>query len=121
MKLIVDIDDELVETAKFAVQLDMGDDYVKSIANGTPLPKGHGRLIDADKLTENILCQTFGLRSVDIDNAPTIIEADKTESEEKSNCSTCANANNVIVCPYTIKDIAAEEGCKFWHESESER
>ena len=37
MKLIIDIDDELIETAKFAVQNDMGSDYVKSIANGTPL------------------------------------------------------------------------------------
>ena len=37
MKLIIDIDDELVETAKFAVHLNMGDDYVKSIANGIPL------------------------------------------------------------------------------------
>ena len=37
MKLIIDIDDELVETAKFAVHLDMGSDYVKSIANGIPL------------------------------------------------------------------------------------
>jgi hypothetical protein len=39
MKLIIDIDDELVETARFAVHLDMGSDYVKSIANGTPLDK----------------------------------------------------------------------------------
>ena len=39
MKLIIDIDDELVETAKFAVHLDMGSDYVKSIANGIPLDK----------------------------------------------------------------------------------
>ena len=37
MKLIIDIDDELVETARFAVRLDMDDDYVKSIANGIPL------------------------------------------------------------------------------------
>ena len=39
MKLIIDIDDELVETARFAVRLDMGSDYVKSIANGIPLDK----------------------------------------------------------------------------------
>jgi hypothetical protein len=39
MKLIIDIDDELVETARFAVHLDMGSDYVKSIANGIPLDK----------------------------------------------------------------------------------
>ena len=39
MKLIIDIDDELVETARFAVRLDMADDYAKSIANGIPLNK----------------------------------------------------------------------------------
>jgi hypothetical protein len=39
MKVVIDIDDELVETAKFAVRLDMGSDYVKSIANGIPLDK----------------------------------------------------------------------------------
>lgn len=37
MKLIIDIDDELVELARFAVRMDMGVDYVKSIANGIPL------------------------------------------------------------------------------------
>ena len=45
------------------------------------LPKGHGRLIDADELTESTLCKTFGLRSVDIENAPTIIEADRSDEE----------------------------------------
>lgn len=48
MKLIVDIDDELVEIAKFAVQFDMADDYAKSIANGTPLDK------IKEKIQENI-------------------------------------------------------------------
>ena len=52
-----------------------------SLVNGTPLPKGHGRLIDADELTENTLCKTFGLRSVDIENATTIIEADRGDEE----------------------------------------
>lgn len=62
-----------------------------AVANGTPLPK-HGRLIDADKLTESILCKTFGLRSVDIDKAPTIIEADKGYEVEvitRGNCMMC--------------------------------
>ena len=40
-----------------------------AIVSGIPLPKGHGRLIDADELTESTLCKTFGLRSVDIENA----------------------------------------------------
>jgi hypothetical protein len=51
------------------------------IANGTQLPKGHGDLIDRQELLKSTLCKTFGLRSVDIENAPTIIEADKEEDE----------------------------------------
>ena len=50
----------------------------KVIANGTPLPKGHGRLIDADK----IIGEMHGVRSLTaVLDAPTIIEADM-ESEE---------------------------------------
>lgn len=54
------------------------------IENGTPLPKGHGRLIDADE------CLAFirkyakpmyaAVRAI-LDPCKTIIEADKAESE----------------------------------------
>ena len=37
----------------------------------------HEDLIDRKDLLNNVLCQTFGLRSVDIENAPTIIPANK--------------------------------------------
>ncbi len=47
------------------------------IANGTPLPKGHGRLIDADELENRM---KIGYRIVR--DAPTIIEADKAGEEE---------------------------------------
>lgn len=55
------------------------------IANGVPLPKGHGRLIDADELLKQSYriddSETLSTRDVvneeEIDNAPTIIEADK--------------------------------------------
>lgn len=65
----------------------------KLIAEGTPLPKGHGRLIDADKAIKlecglscgcnveecgfNVPCKYVRL----IQETPTIIEADKAESE----------------------------------------
>ncbi len=50
----------------------------KAIQRGTPLPKGHGRLIDADALLkEHRLFDTYPFPSTTIDNAPTIIEADK--------------------------------------------
>ncbi len=59
-----------------------------AVANGTPLPKGHGRLIDADKLEprdispEAWYSPMWGFELFDIEDAPTIIEADK-ESEEQ--------------------------------------
>ena len=44
--------------------------------NGVVLPKGHGRLIDADKLNRKSMnCATYPANFIDI--APTIIEADK--------------------------------------------
>lgn len=60
---------------------------VKAIANGTPLPKGHGRLIDADALYENTeICHSDedGYACVswkEINDAPTIIEAESEEEE----------------------------------------
>ena len=47
-----------------------------AIGNGTPLPKGHGRLIDENKISN------FGwdrLQDHAVVTAPTIIEADKIE------------------------------------------
>lgn len=46
-----------------------------AIKHGTPLPKGHGRLIDADDIDNHIIGH------VDTRGCPTIIEADKEESE----------------------------------------
>ena len=70
---------------------------LNAVANGTPLPKGHGRLIDADELGNDLKERqksyehTFGIRqpineaikdgiiiaSTHIKYAPTIIEADE--------------------------------------------
>lgn len=58
-----------------------------SIKNGTPLPKGHERLIDADELREDFKASkkiSFAERmdiSCIVDHAPTIIEADKEVEE----------------------------------------
>lgn len=49
------------------------------IANGTPLPKGHGRLIDADRLWDSYHDLGYDFYEA-FDLAETIIEAD-TESE----------------------------------------
>lgn len=70
--------------AKFPIQ----DGYrlVSWIKDGTPLPKGHGRLVDADSMKTMKNIQSANFNAVElirlwIDNQPTIIEADKTESE----------------------------------------
>ena len=86
MKLIIDISEKEYELLKFC-----GEDFsplYKAIANGTPLPKGHGRLIDADKtaLLSDLFCYTkyTGIDEAPYEDAtkalefaPTIIEADK--------------------------------------------
>lgn len=55
--------------------------YSEKIKNGTPLPKGHGRLIDADALdfeevdfySPDSCYEVYRI----INDAPTIVEADK--------------------------------------------
>lgn len=107
MELVIDIDDEIYEVLKnggivvsgmrsgktFASKLCM------AVANGTPLSKGHGRIGDLDKLdnrlkriqsrhadpidvTGNAIACGIALARDVIDNAPKIIEADKSEGEE---------------------------------------
>lgn len=77
MKIVIDIDEEL-----YKKQLGSdwsGNIYIHdAIVNGTPLPKGHGRLIDAD----DFFCEYPELAKEPYIYAPTVIEADKDESEE---------------------------------------
>ena len=87
MRIVIDIDDNL-----YTRLFDNGNEYVAdmrracvAIRKGTPLPKGHGRLIDADALKMNervcgdrYLSKTslFVANKV-IEQADTIIKADK--------------------------------------------
>ena len=51
----------------------------RAIAKGTPLPKGHGRLIDADDLLDANI-DTFSQQTeLKIKFAPTIIEGSESE------------------------------------------
>ncbi len=62
---------------------------LNAIRTGTPLPKGHGRLIDADALDiTTVITDDYSGNEVldvvlqeDINDAPTIIEADESEGE----------------------------------------
>lgn len=93
MKLIIDID-ENVFTRLFDNGIEnyaiVNDDLfaiAKAIRNGTPLPKGHGDLIDRNELLKHYDSTTYhnGIEERKIHfiqigyvyDAPTIIEADK--------------------------------------------
>lgn len=113
MQIVIDIDEDTYKDIKkgkvYSSYRDVPQESVLAIANGTPLPKGHGRLIDADAFIammkdvterqkyEELLIddcltvddvfdaiieslQNEGLAEGD---SPTIIEADKAEREDK--------------------------------------
>jgi hypothetical protein len=90
MKMIIDIPEEVKQAFDCAERNDLKGGYYdcggvigNAIRNGTPLPKGHGRLIEAD---ENLYQEIrkwvgVGVAFDIIENAPTIIEADKGDKE----------------------------------------
>lgn len=96
IELVIRIDEEDFNKMKHNVAIGKPicslseDKMVSKVANGIPLPIGHGRLKDIDDLdTTTIETEEYNgdealevvLRE-DIDDAPTIIPAD-TESEEE--------------------------------------
>lgn len=81
MKLVIDIPDTMYNWLKtgFPDEND-GKIAVKAILDGTPLPKGHGDLIDRKDLIENGISRGFCNWYDEIKMADTIIKADKAES-----------------------------------------
>ena len=88
MQIVIDIPEQMYLNAKADI-LCGADILVSAIKNGTPLPKGHGRLIDADAVFENadkVLYENEYVPCVDVDDfrtAPTIIEADKESGDKE--------------------------------------
>ena len=101
MKLIIDIADDIYEYAKNMSYTSLDEvESMKAIANGIPLPKGHGDLVDKDELLKYGSCPIDCERKdcpfeendykflhckyriydiEDINDVPTIIEADRSE------------------------------------------
>lgn len=81
MQIVIDIDEKLYTRIKYLKPKadTMLDNLMRGVQNGTPLPKGHGRLIDADALNFNADYNEPLIHKQDIDDAPTIIEADKED------------------------------------------
>lgn len=89
IELVIKIPEELYEAYKGRPSMlgDAGMDMIaQAIANGTPLPKNHGRLKDVDELKTAFPCgesvRTECVRAT-IDYAPTIIEADKETHNDR--------------------------------------
>ena len=92
MQIVIDISEEMYRTVRDGTYC--GSLY-EELKTGTPLPKGHGRLIDADEAVKTL--KSLGSRDyrrakgtiqeaekmLSFDEyTPTIVEADKEESEE---------------------------------------
>ena len=80
MKIVIDIDEEIyknIQSGNFwldsGLSLSNAYDFIK---NGTPLPRGHGRLIDADAMWDIYHSNDYDFYEA-LDDAPTILEADK--------------------------------------------
>ena len=91
MQIVIDITEELYEANSRGLEAEEVWDLRTAIANGISLPKGHGRIIDYGYVVDAIddwvneeeyryTNATDYLRNR-IRNVPTIIEADKAESE----------------------------------------
>lgn len=98
MRIVIDIPDVVYERFGYEYREEnciskyTNDIILNAFCNGTPLPKGHGRLIDADDLDLkriDIILSGEVKDTVDalskmgmlIITAPTVIEADEAESE----------------------------------------
>lgn len=98
MQIVIDIPDVVYERFGYEYREEnciskyTNDIILNAFCNGTPLPKGHGRLIDADDLDLkriDIILSGEVKDTVDalskmgmlIITAPTVIEADEAESE----------------------------------------
>ena len=94
MQLVIEISDKFYKNI-LNNTYDYGDMNV-IIQNGTPLPKGHGRLIDADAYRKELRIEIPNLdydgslepyeegiysTIMSLDDTPTIIEAEESESE----------------------------------------
>ena len=91
MKLIIDIDEDtykyMQSRCKYQNKGDKGlskfEEAGVAIKNGTPLPKGHGDIVDIETLIDMFWDgNSMEITKYDLSVIKPIIEADKAESEE---------------------------------------
>lgn len=83
MQIIIELPDDvysvIVKQYRKDKELQTRDNLYKAIANGTPLPKGHGRLVDFSEVLIKLMQFYDGDKTIGqcLDEVNTIIEADK--------------------------------------------
>ena len=77
MQVVIDIPEEMLEWVndvnKFRIEYGLSD-FIDVIKNGTPLPKGHGRLIDADYYAKTHIGGEM------LKFAPTVLKAERGDN-----------------------------------------
>lgn len=73
MKIVIDIDDARFKDIRRIACVQLENHHFKTveqiIANATPLPKGHGRLIDVNSLDIPVdICDGFEAKETDVEN-----------------------------------------------------
>lgn len=81
MQIVINISEDYYKAIK-EIPVEQSTADMLIIKNGTPLPKGHGRLIDADMLWDLYHDNDYDFYEA-LDDVKTIIEADKAESVEE--------------------------------------
>ena len=106
MEVVIDIDENIFTrlfdngTEDYGIRNDDIFDIARSIRNGTPLPKGHGDLIDAKCFVEEY--PLAFVRDV-INDAQVIIKADKTDKTENEKWRMTKEQKDKI-CKTLIED-----------------
>lgn len=81
MQMVIEIDDIAFQGILRLVSAGEGSASDIAIASGTPLPKGHGRLIDADDLWDAYQDLDYDFYEA-MDVAKTILEADEEDNTD---------------------------------------
>ena len=88
MQIVIDVpkdEYEKISSGKFDItgyfKLNLSDAF----RNGIPLPKGHGRLVDAKEVYKKFYCRCLARAATEVLNeTPTIIEADEEDANDDS-------------------------------------
>lgn len=127
MKIVIDIPKEYYDGIK-DIPVEQSTTDMLIIRTGTPLPKGHGRLIDADELLEAIdtwdkFGYTAGRNLIRLNQDNKDMYEAYIHFEDAVNCienmPTIIPANNTIICPncgieqYNDKEYCMDCGARL--------